>query len=50
MDLVREQFRVAEGLPLSTTEDPSPPRMATRSSSGLTRRTPPWASWPPRHR
>ncbi|MBZ4312258.1 acetyl-/propionyl-CoA carboxylase subunit alpha, partial [Mycobacterium tuberculosis] len=24
LDLVREQFRVAEGLPLSTTEDPAP--------------------------
>ncbi|MBZ4296319.1 acetyl-/propionyl-CoA carboxylase subunit alpha, partial [Mycobacterium tuberculosis] len=24
VDLVREQFRVAEGLPLSTTEDPAP--------------------------
>ena len=45
IDLVRQQFRIADGLQLEITEDPS--RAGTASSSGSTPRTPAATSCPP---
>ena len=45
IDLVRQQFRIADGEKLAITEDPS--RAATASSSGSTPRTPAATSCPP---